>query len=118
MNLTLIQTGYPPAIITPKDLLKYLNNLEKSQPGGAIAYYLQLIYSAVRRSLTIYLKALLQEEPLSKSDVSTSLKIGEFAKVVTESASTLRHWTKTGLLEGATTTPSGYQLSLRYDRAL
>jgi DNA-binding transcriptional MerR regulator len=47
---------------------------------------------------------------LSKSDVSTLLKIGELTKIVTENTSTLRHWTKTGLLEVATTTPLGYQL--------
>lgn len=108
MNLILIQIGYPPAIITQKDRLTYLNNLEKTQLGGAIADYLQLIDSAVRRSLTLYLKALLQEELLSKSDVSTLLKIGELAKIATENTSTLRHWTKTGLLEVATTTPLGY----------
>lgn len=84
MNLILIQTGYPPAIITQKDRLKYLNNLEKAQLGGAIGDYLQLINSAVRRSLTLYLKALLQEELLSKSDVSTLLKIGALAKIVLE----------------------------------
>lgn len=97
MNLILIQIGYPPAIITQKDRLTYLNNLEKTQLGGAIADYLQF-----------YLKALLQEELLSKSDVSTLLKIGELAKIATENTSTLRHWTKTGLLEVATTTPLGY----------
>ena len=110
MNLILIQNGYPPAIITQKDRLKYLNSLEKAQLGGAIADYLQLIYSAVIRSLTIYLKALSQEAALSKSNVSTLLKIGALVKVVTESTSTLRHRTKTDLLEVATTTPSGYHL--------
>jgi Fic family protein len=110
MNLILMQHGYPPAIITPKDRLKYLKSLEKAQLGGAIEDYLQLIYDAEKRSLSIYLKALSHEAPLAPDDASILLKIGELAKAVTESPSTLRHWTKIGLLDVTNTTPSGYQL--------
>ena len=37
-------------------------------------------------------------------------KIGALAKRAQESVATIRYWTKIGLLEVATTTPSGYQL--------
>lgn len=38
------------------------------------------------------------------------LKIGELANKVGENNSTIRHWTKEGLLEVAEITESGYQL--------
>lgn len=110
MNLILIKYGYPPAIISPKERLKYIKSLEKAQLGGSIEDYLSVIYQSVNHSIGIYLKALKQEKPISFEETSALLKIGELAKVVQESNSTIRYWTKVGLLEVVTTTPSGYQL--------
>ena len=47
---------------------------------------------------------------ISDHDSDVLLKIGELAKLVGEPNSTIRHWTKTGLLEVAETTRSGYQM--------
>jgi len=115
MNLILMQHGYPPAIISPKERLAYIQSLEQSQLGGRLDSYLDIIYKAVIRSLTIYLKALRKERPERLTRTGALLKIGQLAKEANESSSTIRYWTKIGLLEVVTTTPSGYQL---YDRRM
>jgi Fic family protein len=58
MNLLLMQTGYPPAIIRPEDRQTYLSALEKGQTTDSTDDYYQLIYEATERSLDIYLEAL------------------------------------------------------------
>ena len=109
MNMILLMHGYPAAIIRKRDRLSYIAALEEAQLGGPKDKYLKLITKAVDRSLDIYLKALkgetddtVQEEPL--------LKIGTLAKEVGVANSTIRHWTKQGLLNVAEITESGYQL--------
>lgn len=49
-------------------------------------------------------------ETASRADAVILLKIGELAKQVGESNSTIRHWTKEGLLEIAEITGAGYRL--------
>lgn len=109
MNLILLMKGYPAAIILKRDRLVYLSALEKAQLGGAKDDYLKIILQSVNRSLDIYLKAASGEDP-EQSEDDTLLKIGELAKLVGESNSTIRHWTKQGLLNVAEVTDSGYQL--------
>jgi Fic family protein len=112
MNLLLMRAGYPPAIIRKRDRLAYITSLESAQLGGSKEDYLKLISKAVDRSLDIYLKALRREENdinLEKEE-GIFLKIGDLAKQSNETVSTLRHWTKEGLLEVSEKTPSGYQL--------
>lgn len=58
MNLTLMQEGYPPAIIRKEERLAYINALEKGQTAGDLADFYTLIFEAVDRSLDIYLEAL------------------------------------------------------------
>ena len=57
MNLILIMSGYPPAIIKPEDRLDYINTLESVQLGGAINPFIDLNFQAVDNSLNIYLDA-------------------------------------------------------------
>jgi Fic family protein len=109
MNLILMMRGYPPAIIRTRDRLAYIGALETAQLGGAKDAYLTLIMKAVDRSLDIYLKAL-QEDTYDSELEMPLLKIGEFAKRVGESNSTIRHWTKEGLLDVSEITATGYQL--------
>lgn len=109
MNLILLMTGYPTAIIRKLDREAYLGALEKAQLGGSQDDYLQLIYKAVNRSLDIYLRAARGEDAEGEVD-DTLLKIGELAKRTGENNSTIRYWTKEGLLEVAEVTESGYQL--------
>ena len=109
MNMLLLMNGYPPAIIQKRERLKYIGSLEKAQLGGSKDEFLKLISRAVERSLDIYLNAL-SGTPESDSAEERLLKIGEMAKRVGVANSTIRHWTKEGLLEVADVIASGYQL--------
>ena len=110
MNLILMMQGYPPAIIRKRDRLNYIAILEKAQTGGSKDPFVKLISKAVERSLDIYLKAVLQKDDSSQTDSDILLKIGELAKRIVVPNSTIRHWTKSGLLQVAETTHSGYQM--------
>ncbi|UCM93288.1 Fic family protein [Candidatus Tisiphia endosymbiont of Melanophora roralis] len=110
MNLILIMAGYPPAIIRLQERLPYITSLETAQLGGSKEAYEKIIFNAVNRSLDIYLKA---ANSVNSSDVVLSeklLRIGKLAKAVNETVSTIRFWTKEGLLEIADVTKSRYQL--------
>ena len=112
MNMILMMKGYPPAIIRKKDRLAYLNSLEKAQLNQGVKNskkdYFKLIIDAVNRSLDIYLKAVNHKKTIPEED--KFLKIGELSKLVNEPNSTIRHWTKIGLLEVAEITAAGYQI--------
>jgi cell filamentation protein, protein adenylyltransferase len=109
MNMILMMCGYPPAIIRKRDRLAYISALEEAQLGGPMEGYQKLIYKSVDRSLDLYLKAMEGESAIVESDEKL-LKIGELAKRVNVPNSTIRHWTKQGLLQVAEITDSGYQL--------
>jgi len=110
MNLLLMMYGYPAAIIRKRDRLAYISALEKAQLGGSKSDYETIIAKAVNRSLDIYLKAASGESSFSGLDTDDLLKIGDLAKAVNLTISTIRHWTKEGLLEIVALTESGYQL--------
>ncbi|KPK32449.1 MAG: cell filamentation protein Fic [Chlamydiae bacterium SM23_39] len=112
MNLILMMHGYPPAIIRKKDRLNYINFLEKARLGGSKKDYFKLIAKAIERSLDIYLQALYEKKNniIFKDNNYRLLKIGELAKKVGESITTIRYWTKEKLLEVTEITKSGYQL--------
>lgn len=110
MNLILMQAGYPPAIIRKEDRKRYISSIEKAQLGGSLADYYNLMYEAVNRSLDIYLEALEGKEQIKILEKKNVLKIGELAKLVSETVPTIRHWTKEGLLQVAEYTQGGYQL--------
>lgn len=109
MNMLLLLSGYPAAIIRKRDRLTYIQSLGKAQLGGSKEDYLKIIAKAVERSLNIYLSAASREnsEPVKEYKL---LKIGELAKQVGERISTVRYWTKQGLLDVAEITDAGYQL--------
>ena len=109
MNMILLMAGYPPAIIAKRDRLAYITALEKAQTGGSKDDYLKLIAKAINRSLYIYLKAAQGESAVIDYETKL-LKIGELARKVRENNSTIRYWTKQGLLEVAEVTEAGYQL--------
>ncbi len=109
MNMILLMTGYPAAIIRKRDRLFYIGSIEKAQLGGPKDDYLRIIAEAVDRSLDIYLKAA-AGETAEQPESDMLLKVGELAKQAGRSNSTIRHWTKQGLLEVAEVTKTGYQL--------
>lgn len=110
MNLILMMAGYPPAIIRPEDRLAYIKSLEKAQMGGSLDVYLTLMTKAVDRSLEIYIKALRGESATQTETTTELLKIGKLSSLSDTPLATLRFWTHEGLLNIATTTPSGYWL--------
>ena len=57
MNMVLLMSGYPAAIIRKRDRLAYIYSLEKAQLGGPKDKYTKIVARAVDRSLDIYLKA-------------------------------------------------------------
>jgi Fic family protein len=125
MNLILMIYGYPPAIIRPRDRLAYINSLEKAQlvngENNSKNDFYKIILKAVDKSLDIYLKAVTNsDEDVENTNDNNSgnynsdneklLKIGELAKKTGETNSTIRHWTKNGLLGVTEITDSGYQM--------
>ncbi|ABV75089.1 Fic [Rickettsia akari str. Hartford] len=106
MNLILIMEGYPPAIIKPQERLPYITSLETEQFGGSKEKYEKIIYHAVNRSLDIYFKAIIAKEPSDIRKSERLMKIGKLAKFANENVSTIRFWTKIGLLEIADITDS------------
>ena len=109
MNMIMLMKGYPEAVIRKRDRLNYIDALEKAHMGGPMDDYFGLISRSVERSLDMYLEAAEGREN-ARYDEERLLKIGELAKQTGESNSTIRHWTKEGLLKVADTTRSGYQL--------
>jgi Fic family protein len=57
MNLLLVQTGYPITIIGKEERAAYINALKKGQENNDLADFYALIFSAVERSLDMYLQA-------------------------------------------------------------
>lgn len=110
MNLLLMQTGYPAAIIRPENRNTYVTALEKAQMGGSMEEYYECIFAAIDRSLDIYLDSVGQPSLTTIGDAGKLLKIGELAKATGETVPTLRHWTREGLLRVVSYTPGGYQL--------
>lgn len=109
MNMILLMTGYPAAIIRKRDRLAYISSLEKAQLGGSKDDYIKIIMKAIDRSLDMYLKASRGEVDSYDND-SNLLKIGDLAKQAGVRNSTIRHWTKEELLEVAEVTETGYYL--------
>jgi Fic family protein len=115
MNLLLLQSGYPPAIIRKRDRIDYLAALEKAQLGGSKDQFEVLIMRSVERSLDIYLKAIEGEaadylKMGGDNERADLLKIGQLASQTSLSVPTIRHWIKEGLIQVAEQTRSGYQL--------
>lgn len=110
MNLLLMQNGFPPAIIKPKDRLKYLKSLEIAQLGGVDDSYVEFITKAMNRSLDIYIKAFAGDEQPRILRHENLIKIGELSERAKETIATIRYWVKLGLIDVSETLASGYQL--------
>jgi Fic family protein len=103
-NLILLQQGLPLVFIGTEERNEYLSALEKAQLGGNMDNYYTLMYRASERSLDIYL------EGETNPEDTALYKIGEIAKLTGEDVSTIRYWTKLGLIDQFSRTKSGYSL--------
>ena len=110
MNLLLMQAGYPPAIVLPAERKEYVASIEKVQLGGSPADYHALMYRSIDRSLDIYLDSLEDEKQQQVLTKKNLLKIGQLARLSSQTVPTIRHWTKEGLLSVEGYTQGHYQL--------
>ena len=101
-NLVLLIAGYQLSFIETKERQKYISSLETIDKTEDYTNYYHIMFYAVERSLDLYLnqvEATTQEQVLLQE--WERMKIGEVAKMTGENISTIRHWTKQGLLKPA-----------------
>jgi len=98
MNLLLMQTGYPPAIIRKEDRSAYINSLEKGQTKGNLEDYYSLILKAIDRSLDVYLEAIEPEKESMKENISEQrfYTTGEVAKLLQVDPESVRRYVRRG----------------------
>ncbi len=110
MNMILMMHNYPVAIIKKRDTAHYNAAIEKAILTRDKQDYLEFISGVVSATLDTYLEKVSPNQAMLIDAGETLLKIGQLAKAVGENNSTIRHWTKWGLLEIAEITPGGYQM--------
>lgn len=121
MNLILIMSGYPMAVIRNEDRTQYLATFDVAREKQNLRPFYDIIETAVEHSLDAYISAAKGESVMSQFDFSKTiiggklLKIGELSKATGETIHALRHWLEKGLLEVVEHTESGYQL---FDRSM
>jgi len=115
MNLLLMQTGYPAAVIRTEDRRAYINALERGQTTGDTTDYYQVIYEAVERSLDIYLDAVSGNSPQPAAVAQPKLiSRQQLAELTGARTSTLAYYSDSGLLPFY---QAGPKLARRYDQA-
>lgn len=107
MNLLLMQNGFCPVIIRPRDRKRYINSIEKAQLTDDIEDYMKFMLSRLNNSyVTIFdifdTKNEMQQEKL--------MTIAKFAKEAELPVSTIRYRVKTGSLKPAMYTEAGYMM--------
>lgn len=115
MNLLLMQSGYPPALIRKEDRESYIDSIEKAQLNNNFDDYYKVVYRAIDRSLDIYLDAVEGKTPQTTVVQKRLLQIGELARETKATLNAIRYWTEKELLEVAEHTEAGYQL---FDRSM
>lgn len=110
MNLILLQSGYPPAVISKEDRQTYLSSIEKVQLGGSSTQYFNFMYQAINKSLDTYIDSVSDKQQKQILNEKNLLKIGELSKITSESVPTIRYWTNEKLIAVESYTEAGYQL--------
>lgn len=107
MNLLLMQNGFCPIIIRPRDRKRYINSIEKAQLTGEIEDYMRFMLFRLNGSyITIFdIFDTKNETPQEKL-----MTIAKFAKEVGVPVSTIRYWVKVGKLKPTMYTESGYMM--------
>ncbi|GAB7140776.1 Fic family protein [Deferribacterales bacterium RsTz2092] len=106
MNLMLINAGYAPIIIRPRDRKRYIACIEKAQMHGDNNHYILFMLRALERSQQTAIDLLTKDVP----DTKKLLKIGELARLAGLPVSTLRFYIASGKLTLASRTESDYML--------
>jgi excisionase family DNA binding protein len=100
MNLILIHSGFPPAIIRKEERNRYLTALEIAQTRGAMDAYYELMYDAVDRSLDIYLDTLQPSPQVSPAiPLNTLYTTDEIAAMLHVDVESVRRYVRSGKLK-------------------
>ena len=107
MNLLLMQNGFCPIIIRPRDRKRYINSIEKAQLTGYIEDYMRFMLFRLNSSyITIF-------DIFDSKNENTNEKlmtIAKFALAVGVPVSTIRYWVKVGKLKPTMYTDAGYMM--------
>ncbi|MBO6273071.1 Fic family protein [bacterium] len=107
MNLLLMQNGFCPIIIRPRDRKRYINSIEKAQLTGNIDDYMKFMVTRLSQSFDTIFDIY---EPKKEVENAKLMTIAKFAKAVELPVSTIRYWVKVGKLKPTMYTESGYMM--------
>ena len=107
MNLLLMQNGYCPIIIRPRDRKRYINSIEKAQLTGDIDDYVKFMVTRLSQSFDTIFDIFDTKNEIPQEKLMT---IAKFAKAVELPVSTIRYWVKVGKLKPTMYTESGYMM--------
>ena len=107
MNLLLMQNGFCPIIIRPRDRKRYINSIEKAQLTGNIDDYIKFMVKRLSQSFDTIFDIFDTKNEIPQEKLMT---IAKFAKAVELPVSTIRYWVKVGKLKPTMYTESGYMM--------
>lgn len=107
MNLLLMQNGFCPIIIRPRDRKRYINSIEKAQLTGDIEDYMRFMLFRLNSSYTTIFDIFDTKNEIPQEKLMT---IAKFAGAVGVPVSTIRYWVKVGKLKPTMYTESGYMM--------
>ena len=107
MNLLLMQNGFCPIIIRPRDRKRYINSIEKSQLTGNIEDYMRFMLYRLNNSYITIFDIFDTKNETSQEKLMT---IAKFAGEVGVPVSTIRYWVKVDKLKPTMYTESGYMM--------
>lgn len=107
MNLLLMQNGFCPIIIRPRDRKRYINSIEKAQLTGDIDDYIKFMVTRLSQSFDTIFDIFDTKNEIPQEKLMT---IAKFAKAVELPVSTIRYWVKVGKLKPTMYTESGYMM--------
>ena len=107
MNLLLMQNGFCPIIIRPRDRKRYINSIEKTQLTGEIEEYMRFMLFRLNSSYTTIFDIFDTKNEIPQEKLMT---IAKFAGAVGVPVSTIRYWVKVGKLSPIMYTESGYMM--------
>ena len=107
MNLLLMQNGFCPIIVRPRDRKRYINSIEKAQLTQDLTDYIKFMLSRLNNSFETIFDIY---EPKEDDTNEKLMTIAKFAKATELPVSTIRYWVKMGKLKPTMYTESGYMM--------
>ena len=107
MNLLLMQNGFCPIIIRPRDRKRYINSIEKAQLTEDLTDYMKFMVARLNNSFETIFDIYEPKKEVANEKLMT---IAKFAKAVELPVSTIRYWIKVGKLKPTMYTESGYMM--------